>query len=479
MHRLATSLGLAATALTALLTAPAHAERTLSLDEALALARTESRDLKQARARLGRAATVVEAARTPLLPTVTAQGRYTHNYKDVDFPLAPFYQPTIGLAKTVEASVPSSVGAVSAYRGQLEAESAGAPIISLQKQEQLDLVVTATVPLVVPWAYPALDGAKQSYAASESTREATIANVLLATAQAFFGAAGADELVLARRNGVQLATEAAAHAERRFRAGSGQRVDVMRAQLARVHAGQGLAEALDVQGRAYRALATICQLREPFRVAPTEARGASDAAANVADHNLDESPEHDPDAARDALARRPELIALDRSLAARTASLQAQRLRFLPSLSAFGNLRAFNNRGFSGDLYSWGAGVEIDWLLYDAGARDVERHAARAERDELAAMRDSLRDAITDEAINARRTVATKRSALDAAASSLNLASETLRLVRTQHDEGVATVLELLAAQDALVGAEVALARARFDLALARLTLRHDLGQLR
>ncbi len=40
-----------------------------------------------------------------------------------------------------------------------------------------------------------------------------------------------------------------------------------------------------------------------------------------------------------------------------------------------------------------------------------------------------------------------------------------------QHEAGTATQLDLLQAQDALVGAEVTLAQARFDLALGALAL--------
>src|SRR5207237_4788150 len=61
----------------------ARAQRTLTLEEALSIARRNNRDLAQAKARVEQAHAGVLQAWAPLLPTVAAQGKYTHNYKEV------------------------------------------------------------------------------------------------------------------------------------------------------------------------------------------------------------------------------------------------------------------------------------------------------------------------------------------------------------------------------------------------------------
>src|SRR4051794_19355694 len=101
----------------------ASADRVLTLEDALALARTHNRDLRGARARVAEAQAGIEQARAALLPTVSAQGRYTHNYKQV--------------AIDFGAIVP------------------GAGEIIIQKGEQLDANLTASVPLLAPSAYSA------------------------------------------------------------------------------------------------------------------------------------------------------------------------------------------------------------------------------------------------------------------------------------------------------------------------------------
>src|SRR3954463_8700612 len=60
--------------------ASARPPRPLSLDEALALGEKNNRDLQAARARLRGSHADVERALTALLPTVSAQGKFTYNY---------------------------------------------------------------------------------------------------------------------------------------------------------------------------------------------------------------------------------------------------------------------------------------------------------------------------------------------------------------------------------------------------------------
>src|SRR5216684_3756225 len=86
--------------------AGAQGERVLTLDEALRIARQRSRDLFAARARQEQADTGVEQAWSSLLPTVSAQGKYTHNYKQVELNTASFNAPVLGLADAIRTSIP-------------------------------------------------------------------------------------------------------------------------------------------------------------------------------------------------------------------------------------------------------------------------------------------------------------------------------------------------------------------------------------
>jgi outer membrane protein TolC len=361
------------------------------------------------------------------LPQHAGQGKYTHNYKEVALTLPPEF-------------------------------SSGGPII-IQKQEQLDAAATLTVPIIAPAAYPSLTSARRTADSARANFDLSETTVLYQTAQTFFAAAGADELMAARQHAIEVAQKTLSDAKARLEAGTVNRVEVTRAEAALIRARQSLVDAEALRDQTYRALRTLIGAKEPMRVAPPELPQAAPAAS-----------------VSDALRLRPEIIAADQQIAAYDAAARAAGWRWAPTVSGFGNLRGFNYAGFSGDEYSWAVGVQLDWLLYDGGARDAQRHQAAAQKHEAEARRDLLRDTVGDEMANAEQQLVTRRLALEAAQRQLELSRETLDLVRVQHQAGTATQLDLLAAQDALVVAEVGLAQARFDLQLGDLSLARAAG---
>jgi outer membrane protein TolC len=437
-------------------------ERVLTLEEALRIARQQSRDLAAARSRQEQTDTGVDLARSYLLPTVSAQGRYTRNYKQVELNTASFNTPVLGLAEALRTSTtnPAEAAAIANFQNQILANPP--PPAVIQQRNQLDGVVQATVPLFAPSAYFGLAAARRGSEAAAATYDSTDATVLLQVAQSFYGVAGAQELLAARRNAVGVAQETATVAKNRLETGTANRVEFQRAQVALLRAQQAEVEANDVRAQAQRGLATLLNLREPFRV--DSGKGPQELSRPA------------EELARDALRLRPEVIALERNIAAVDAQAKAAGWRWSPTLSGFGNYRVFNYTGFANDHYSWAVGVQLDWLLYDGGARDSQRHLAAAQRSENEARLSLLRDTVMDEIANAQQSVQTRRSALSTALQAVDLSRSTLELVRSQHEVGTATQLDLLTAQDSLVAADVAVAQARFDLALAALSLQRSAG---
>ena len=442
----------------------ALAERVLTLDDALALARAHNRDLRVGRARLAAAEAGVAQARAALLPTVAAQGKYTHNYKEVDLDISEFTAPTTALADTIRASAGNAAesAAIAAYEQQAAAAIAMQPPIVIQKEEQLDGSVTASVPLVAPSAWYGYASAKSSARSGEASYEVTEATVLVGVAQTYYAAAGADELVIARRDAVQVANDTYAVAKARVGSELANPVDITRAEAALVRAQQDLVEAENTQATTYRSLATLLGTHDPLRVAPSaDVPPDPGAAAALVPH---------------ALVSRPELAVDHAAVDAAAQSSRADAWKWAPTLSAFGNAHAFNYTGFSGDKYAWAAGLELDWVLYDGGARDAQRATANAQAEEARAQLDLLRDSISDEVANARGTLDTKRKAVEASSRARALASEALRLTRAQYEAGTASQLDLLTAQDSLVAADVTLAQAHFEVSLADLQLRRAAG---
>jgi outer membrane protein TolC len=400
---------------------PARPE--LTLDQALAMARKANRSLLVERTRLAQAQTNLDLAWTVLFPTVTAQGKYTRNDTSFSFQIDPSHSVTV------------------------------------QPKNQLDGAVSFTVPLLVPSAYAAVQAARLSTQAAEENFAAQQTTILFGVAKAFYAAAITEEVLAARQSNIEVARATLQNAQVRYQNGSVTKVDVDRAELAVVQAEQGAREARFAQDQAYRALATLIQAKGDFKVR-VGAEAAPDTSTDLAS----------------ALRLRPEYRALE--LGARSAAAQARAYgwRWAPSLSGFGSLRTFNYDNFARNQHSWAIGAQLDWALYDGGARDVRRRLAKAQAEEATAQGAVLRDTIGDDLANARGLLETKRHARAAAERSVALAQETLALVRTQYAAGNVAQIDLLQAQNGLVAAEEALAQAHFEVAVADLTLRRAAG---
>jgi outer membrane protein TolC len=456
-------------ALLATLPASAQARETLSLHQALELARKQSLDLTAARDRLAQAHVGIEQAINALLPTLAAQGKYTHNYKGAQLNLTAFTEPTLVLAQTLaqanQAAPPSAQNpalgpALNGFENTLNTNVAGKPTsIVIQKEEQLDGTLNLTVPLVAPASYVSLGAAKSTYASQEANFHVTETSVLFQVAQAFYAAAGADEVQKARAHGVELSTRTVEITAARLRAGTVKKTDLNQAKLALLRAQQALREAQDLQQQTYRNLRTLLVFNEPFEVEPAPMTAVTGSAESLAEH---------------ALSARPELAAYRASVRASGQQVEVQDWRWAPTLTGFGQARLSNYVGFTGDNYAWALGVQLDWVLYDASSRETQRHLAQAQRREAEAQLAATQNAIQADIRNALDAVNTKRSALLTAQESSALAAETLALARAEYEAGTATQLDVLQAQDSLVNAEVQTAQARFDLALAKLTLDRD-----
>ena len=86
-------------------------------------------------------------------------------------------------------------------------------------------------------------------------------------------------------------------------------------------------------------------------------------------------------------------------------------------------------------------------MIFDGGNRDAQRHLAKAQMDEALARVEVLKDSVRDDLINQRRLVDTKRQGVFAAVRAVELAKETIELVRTQYEAGTVTQVNLLKAR--------------------------------
>jgi outer membrane protein TolC len=418
----------------------------LTFEQAIELARKNNRTIKVDRANLAAAQTATETAWSALLPTISAQGKYTRNYVQVElgFPV-----PNPNVVKGPPGSPPNPDTPTTVVKQLL-----------LQPTNQLDGVVQATTPVIAPAAWAGLKSVEANVHAAEANFAAQESTLLVQVGESFLAAAGTDELVEARHSSVTVAHATLKDAQVRLAAGSVTKVDVDRAQFTVVRTEQQEREALTQREQAYRTLGTLLQDKGSFKVST----------------NFPTSPMPDPNDVQMALKLRPEFRALEMQAKASEQEANARAWQWAPTISAFGNARKFNYDNFHFDRYSWAVGGQIDWLIFDGGNRDALRHQANAQaaaaREQAAVFADRLRDDLANTSADLR----TKQQGVQAAQQAVALSSESLELIRTQYTAGTATQLDLLQAQDALIAAQVALVQARFDVAASDLAFRYAAG---
>ncbi|GFE59699.1 TolC family protein [Geobacter sp. AOG2] len=172
-----------------------------------------------------------------------------------------------------------------------------------------------------------------------------------------------------------------------------------------------------------------------------------------------------------ALENRKELQQNRADLAKSEAALKLARSAYLPEVGAFASYQMnAKDAPLGADNDAWMAGVSLKWQIFDGFRRSHDRDRATAER---AAAAESLEQSSRDIALQVqesrlRREEMGKR--LEVARNALRDAEETVRLLTRRFENSLATMVELLDAQNALnqVRSDLAESEANYVLAGGR-----------
>jgi len=186
---------------------------------------------------------------------------------------------------------------------------------------------------------------------------------------------------------------------------------------------------------------------------------------------------HLPDDIASALKARPDLKALAQQTAAEGQAVKAARSDFLPQVSAYGNWEMDRQTfaGNGGDNWVAGAQLSLDILPLGKRAHLEQAKAARQkaeanERSQELQIRLAVSRAFTDHR-TAERMVEAARAAMDQS-------TESLRILRNRYDAGLATMTDLLRAEDAQRQSQNDYWRAAYGNTVAYAGLLYATGQL-
>ncbi|MEM1058045.1 MAG: TolC family protein [Verrucomicrobiota bacterium] len=302
--------------------------------------------------------------------------------------------------------------------------------------------------------------------------QTAIDDTILEVRRAFYNVLVSRALIEVNRLSVRLLEEELANQQKRRRAGTATKFNVLRAEVELANAKPALIRARNSLRVSLAELARLMAVDAdpqrpdllPFRVAGT--LGAPSKIYSL------------PEAMRQARANRPELKSSRRQVEIERKTLDVDRAGLLPEVSIFGGYDVIGNRlgEFGGSTDGFVGGIQAEWAIFDGfetkGQMDATRaRIAQAENDE-----DDLRRQVE---LEVRQAYSQLVEAVEFEASqrkNVESAAESLRLAIARFNAGVGIQLDTLDSRFALTEAQTNQLEARFDYSVALAELEHAIG---
>jgi outer membrane protein TolC len=312
------------------------------------------------------------------------------------------------------------------------------------------------------------DAARSGATAAEYSTERTAEAVVFRTRVFYLQAVQAQGTLDAAGAALEAARATAERVARRVAEGMGTDADRLQAEAAEAEA----------RARVQMAEMQVRNAQEALGAHLGWGDGRLPVPAEMAPELPDRSDEADALAAAAPVAR-ADVRASAAGVAAARAQARAVGARRLPALEAFGQLST-HAPGLGDDRGSnWTVGVQLSVPVFTGFGLEAGRDAAEAAAAATAAEHAArIREAAV-EVSQARRGLATARTALDAVSAAQEAAAEAVRLLRRRYDEGMTTLADLLQAEARSAQLDAALVEARTRVLVAQANLDFALGDAR
>ncbi len=392
-----------------LLAAPSPPARQIrSWDEALALVRSRSPDYISGFESVLRAEAQSRIALAAVLPTLTGQGSYTHQFLTTSIPFG---------GRTIVAPPP-------------DLWAAGG---------------TLAWPIVNPRGIYGIGTSKRSVEATKLSFSDRRREITTAVVNAMLSTLTAERVVDLTRVGLRSALERLALAETRLKFGQGTPLDVDRGQ-------QDVAAA---RAQLITGDESLRQAREELG----RALGSSIALGVPADLDLEQLERAVARTCRlnDDLERRPDVAAARKRVEVAERAIHDAELQLAPSLAVVSQA-GYATQATLGPRATWSLQGVVSWPLYDGGARYGAMRDARAASEQARQALVSARLNAVISSARASRSVGVEQASRDVARSERDLAKRIDDRIRDAYARGFGTSLDLVISAQALRQADINLA---------------------
>jgi len=417
-----------------MLAPPPRAPRTIaSWDDALALIRSQAPSYLSSAEAVRRANAQREIALAAVLPVVSAQGSYTHQF------LSPIHATLAGLTGDPKATPPPLVAI------PLEAPPADTWTGS----------GTVSWTAINPRGLYGLGTADRAVDAAQLTFEDQRRQIATAAVDAILATLSAARVAELNRTGLRSALERLALTRARLQYGQGTELDVDRASQDVASARSAILTGDESLLRAREALGVALGSRVALSL-PEEADLASFEAAVARTCRLN-----------DDLERRPDVAAARLRVDLAQRAVTDAELMFAPSL-VLTSTAQYSSAPVLSPNQTWSAGAILNVPIYDGGVRygalKDTRAALEQSRQALAAAR--LSAIVVSE--QARRAVGVLEHTRDVARDQRDLAARIDARIRDGYAHGLGTSLDLVVSAQSLRQADINLAILEFQVDDAR-----------
>jgi outer membrane protein TolC len=426
---------------------PGWITQPLSMVNALDLTLRQNSGLQKARADLEASRGLVIQTRAVALPSVQATGNYTDTARN-DIQNFPSFGPS-----GTNATTNTFVQAHQNWDTQIRITQSiyqGGRVMSafraarLQKEQSLLQYQTA------------------------------VADALLATRIAYYDVLVAQQQILVNEASVNLLNEELQDQQRRYEAGTVPRFNVLQAEVAVANARPPLINARNTYRIAKNNLSNLLGFNLPREV-------WEDIPLNLTD-KLDAQPYNVelPASIAQALERRTELAALQKTQGLQHENVINARAGYKPVINAFAAYDWHNNQ-FSEDvgdeLNGWMVGGELTWNIFDGLATYGKVVQAKAQFAHAKADVEDRSRQIELEVRTDYSGLIEAREVLESQQKVQEQAEEALRLAKARADAGTGTRLDVLNAETQLTQARTTQVQGLHDYDVARARLERAIGQ--
>jgi len=153
---------------------------------------------------------------------------------------------------------------------------------------------------------------------------------------------------------------------------------------------------------------------------------------------------------RRALTNRPDLQRIASEEAAQRHSVSIAKSSFGPRVNAFAGWETDNPTfAAGGGGNNWLGGIEVQFDIFQGGAKRAELSRQRALEEKIGAMKQAASDAVRLEVRRAYYETDANRQQIEVARTAIAQAKESLRMNQDRYDSGLTTITDLLGAEEA------------------------------